>query len=284
MLKINKCVIRLRQATGQLQDPFGGINIILCGDTKQLSPIGEIALWAETLSKDDLVKNGQLLFKTFQIIINLTEIMRQRDDTQEQFRQTLLRIRTCEATVEDYDLLKTRILGIAPNTKEIIESNPVYLVPTKQMANEHNFSQIVALTKNPEIKICTINAVHNSPNAAKKSDKEFQNLSNSIQICKGARVMVTANLWVNKGIMNGAFGTVRYIIYETGLTPPCMPIAVILEMDSNYTGPTISGLPPRHIVLNPKTNYFQCGKERLERTQFPIILAYAITIHKCQGN
>ncbi len=27
----------------------------ICGDTKQQSPIGEIALWAETLSKDDLV-------------------------------------------------------------------------------------------------------------------------------------------------------------------------------------------------------------------------------------
>jgi ATP-dependent DNA helicase PIF1 len=67
--------------------------------------------------------------------------------------------------------------------------------------------------------------------------------------------MLTANLWVEKGLMNGAFGTIRNIIFESGMKPPNMPIAIVIEMDSNYTGPSVPGLPARHIMLNPKTNF-----------------------------
>lgn len=284
MLKNINILFRLKQATGRLQTPFGGINIIMCGDTKQLLPIGDPALWnIETKSRKELVKIGQLLFQQFKIVVYLTEVMRQVDAEQEAFRQTLLRIRSCNANISDYELLKTRIMGIAENQEQILAKKPIYLVPTRQMAHEYNMSKLNELSEQSQQRICTINAVHNNKTAARLTSDHYQNLESSIQICIGARVMITANLWVEKGIMNGAFATVRYIIYHPDGHSCNMPIAIVLEMDANYTGPSVPGLPDRHIILNTKTNFALSGNRRLERTQFPIVLAYSMTIHKCQG-
>jgi ATP-dependent DNA helicase PIF1 len=267
-----------------LQEPFGGINIVLCGDTKQLLPIGDPALWnIETKSKKELVKAGQILYKQFKTVVFLTEVMRQVNAEQEAFRNTLLRIRSCNANLQDYELLRTRVMGIAENTEEILSKNPIHLVPTRQMAHEYNMNKLIQLSENTGEAICTINAVHNNKTASKLTSDHYQNLENTIQICRGARVMVTANLWVDRGIMNGAFGTVRHIIYDSNSVENNMPNAIVLEMDQNYTGPSVPGLPERHIVLNTKTNFTYSGNIRLERTQFPIVLAYSMTIHKCQG-
>ncbi len=45
-------------------------------------------------------------------------------------------------------------------------------------------------------------------------------LNASIRIARGARVMLTANLWTEIGLTNGAAGTVRHIIFEKDAVPP----------------------------------------------------------------
>lgn len=48
--------------------------------------------------------------------------------------------------------------------------------------------------------------------------------------------MLTANLWVDVGLVNGAMGTVIDICYHTR-EPPDLPIAVMVNFD-HYSGPT----------------------------------------------
>ena len=65
---------RLRQAKNN-QKPFGGIVVLLCGDTAQLPPVKGIPLWGPRpteRNKDDEI-NGVLLFKLFQLCTILTE-------------------------------------------------------------------------------------------------------------------------------------------------------------------------------------------------------------------
>ena len=54
----------------------------------------------------------------------------------------------------------------------------------------------------------------------------------------GARDMLTSNLCVDMGLVNGAIGTVVAICYRNGESPPNLPIAVPLKFDS-YGGPTL---------------------------------------------
>ena len=52
----------------------------------------------------------------------------------------------------------------------------------------------------------------------------------------GACVMLTANLWVDMGLVNGEVGTVAAICYDSGGAPPHLPVAVMVQFDS-YQGP-----------------------------------------------
>ena len=49
-------------------------------------------------------------------------------------------------------------------------------------------------------------------------------------LAKGARVMLTMNLWSSVGLCNGVIGTVIDIIYQNDHQPPDLPIAVIVEL------------------------------------------------------
>ena len=82
--------------------------------------------------------------------------------------------------------------------------------------------------------------------------------------------------------MNGAFGIVRYIIFADQVGPPNLPKAVIVEMDESYSGPFLPGLP-KHVVITPINNTVKQGNMNHSREQFPLALAWAITICKFQG-
>ena len=91
--------------------------------------------------------------------------------------------------------------------------------------------------------------------------------------------MLKANLWINKGLVNGALGYIRKIIYQPEHSPPINPPDVLMIEFDNYFGPTVDNLVPiPQITKNWFSKSIKCT-----RKQFPIELAWAITIHKSQG-
>ena len=95
--------------------------------------------------------------------------------------------------------------------------------------------------------------------------------------------MLTQNVWTEKGLTNGSTEIVKHIIFEDNISPPNLPVAVIIEMDSDYNGPHILNLP-RHVAINAVTSWKDTPKGSIERTQFPLTLAFAVTVHKTQGS
>ena len=94
-------------------------------------------------------------------------------------------------------------------------------------------------------------------------------------LATSARVMLTSNLWVDVGLINGA---VQAICYITG-GPPDLPIAVMVRFDS-YSGPTF---PDGTVPITPLCRCWSSSGGQCSRLQLSLKLAWAVTIHKSQG-
>lgn len=85
------------------------------------------------------------------------------------------------------------------------------------------------------------------------------------------------------GLTNGSQGKVHYILYRTGEAPPALPAAVVCTFDS-YSGPDfIPGLPKSVPVTPLAKDWFQ-HRTPCQRRMLPLILGYALSIHKLQGS
>ena len=104
----------------------------------------------------------------------------------------------------------------------------------------------------------------------------------TLYLCKEARVMLTRNLWTEKGLCNGSMGYVKDIIYKHGDYPPSLRIGVLVQFDETYIGPSFHKVLPRYVPVLPVTSC--CNLiTTCERMQMPLKLAWSITIHKSQG-
>ena len=86
--------------------------------------------------------------------------------------------------------------------------------------------------------------------------------------------MLTCNLWVQSGLVNGALGEVIQIVYRPRSNPPQLPAYVVVEFD-NYIGLPWDQSNPKHIHILPV--------QRNNRKQVPFKMARELTIHKSQG-
>jgi ATP-dependent DNA helicase PIF1 len=101
-------------------------------------------------------------------------------------------------------------------------------------------------------------------------------------MCVGAKIVLTNNLWTQKGLVNGANGTIRDIIFLIS-SRNNLPQTIFIEFE-HYTGPNFFlDFHPKK-KWTPINSYNSYAKNLgCSRTQFPLRLAYALTIHKSQG-
>ncbi|KAK7879320.1 hypothetical protein WMY93_033898 [Mugilogobius chulae] len=116
------------------------------------------------------------------------------------------------------------------------------------------------------------------------SNATHTNLAETLEIAKNARVMLCKNVDAADGLVNGVCGTVAHIENPNNLR---LPVAVYVTFDD----PDI-GVQRRRRSHDPAD---LAGSTRIEpeeeiatkrgekRRQFPLRLAWAITIHKVQG-
>ena len=269
---------RCRQATGKIDIAFGGISVVLVGDIAQLTPVGDRPLY-HTMPKSEKQIQGHLMYQQFKQVIGLTVNHRVNGDSTSQslFREILLRARNGESTADDWQVLLSRTPQQIQNLAEF-ESAAIRLCYSKSKVAEINAQRLKSL----HCPIATVKARH-SGGAHALSVDEMGGLEPVVYLAKGARVMLTMNIWTKVGLCNGALGTLMDFVYAEGQVPPTLPISVLVQFDESYCGPSLSSAVPRCVPVCPITVNSQSLSGKCERQQLPLKLAWALTIHKSQG-
>jgi hypothetical protein len=104
-------------------------------------------------------------------------------------------------------------------------------------------------------------------------EKDRGGLCDVIVLGEGARIMLRKNVDVAKGQYNGALGTVTKVVRNSRM--PDGVSAIMVKFDS---------CPEEDVkVVRARSTYHLKGTIEVKREQFPLSLAYAMTIHKSQG-
>jgi len=72
-----------------------------------------------------------------------------------------------------------------------------------------------------ETPIVRIHAINSCSVAANASSDDAGGLETVLLLAKGAKVMLSYNIWQQAGLCNGATGNISDFLYTNGNKPPC---------------------------------------------------------------
>ena len=125
---------RLSEIMGN-DSPFGGVSVLAVGDLYQLPPVGHPFIFSPP---QDLFAHIHMpLWQEHFRIVELTDIMRQRNDIQ--FAQLLNRVRTVSQTKEDIKVLCQRM--ISPDNPDFPQ-DALHVYATNNNVDKHTSSSI----------------------------------------------------------------------------------------------------------------------------------------------
>ncbi|XP_034240282.1 uncharacterized protein LOC117644774 [Thrips palmi] len=274
--------LRCKEATGHFDIPFGGICIMLLGDIKQLPPVRDTAIYA-TQADTNMAKHGMAIFKkAFQKTFILKKCFRQENDT---FLQMLDKLSTGHFDDDSYTLLSQRFSSsVSPEEKDSFE-DAMRLFAKKATVKAYNKKKLSTIRDNhgAYVPVLKIPAKHNNKHAALGKSSDADGLEKEIYLAKGCKVMLRHNLWVEKGLVNGTIGYVHDILFDENTNASNGMPAVIMCTFPSYTGPSL--IPGENVVpiRTMSASWTDDQNTKCTRQQFPLVVAYACTIHKSQG-
>ena len=251
-------VVKKIQAERKKEGNLKKIQIIVSGDFFQLPPIVK-SDELNAFKRLGLDPSGYCFttpaWKEFKFkVIILTDVMRQNDP---EFISNLNKLRRGNTDCLDY----FNQYVVSPEEIEVMEERPMYICSTNAEAETINDNELV--------KIDGPRCIYQ----AKRSGycgKDYT-VDENLVLKNGAKVMFMANDLVRDDYRNGQLGTVI----------ECKEDSVIVELDN---GKVIEVKPYRWTtnkitVVNGMTSKKEIGAYY----QLPLKLAYAITMHKTQG-
>ena len=242
--------------------PFGGVQLLMIGDLQQLAPVVRDEEW-KMLSKfydTPYFFSSHALRETEYYTIELTTVYRQRDD---RFLQMLNGIRENRCDASTLAALNKRYLpGFNPSPEE----GYIRLVTHNYQAQRINDNELERLPGRSFAFPATVEG---------KFPEYLYPTEKVLELKQGAQVMFVKNdMSGEHRYVNGTIGEVTSVS-SAGIEVRCLQSGVRLTLQpEEWTN--------ARYALNEETKEIT---EEIEGTfrQYPLKLAWAITIHKSQG-
>ena len=262
---------------------FGSMNVLFFGDLLQLPPVNGSMVFQNISNKIIAARLGCVtavnIWRESVVYDELTINERQKQDPE--FGQLLNEVRVNCISDKTVALLLNAVIKCTAVEKfqELLGQSlsPVCLFATRKSCDQFN-AEMLSKAGSPIVNMPCIDEFDETAGKVKwtkRASSELEKLNKDcnmtagleaeLKLAVGVRVMLRRNLDTSQGLVNGALGTVSAICKD------CFQV-------------TFDHTPKLQFKIERVHSRFQVLRRfYVYRKQFPLILAFAVTIHKCQG-
>ena len=232
---------------------FGGLPMLLCGDLLQLAPVNDKWVFESIVWPTQDIE-----------YVTLDTPKRYTDKDYVNF---LLRIRQGELSKEDKKFIKSRMVAYEKwkqeNKGKDLVIKPTVIYSTKISVEHENQLQLDKIDNQEYCYTATDTVV-----AGKITNHEYyeklldDHIPSKIKLKVGAQVMLKSNIDIMSGLANGSRGVVTNVLGDI------ITVKFLNNIEQDITYYTWEYSDKYAVVM---------------RRQIPLILAWSLTCHKCQG-
>lgn len=251
---------------------WGGMQLVVSGDFFQLPPVPE----KEDGKQKEYAFEADCWDASFELQMELTKVFRQADP---QLVKLLQGIRKGENDPDDLNLFEQ-----------------CYAQPEDDPLAVQLFPRIDDVSRVNRRKLLSLNEEIIVYNALDVGDDQWKKqLTSGIaperaELCVGARVMLCKNIRPRSKLVNGATGTVVGFVDESRDSIPENPTYEKAQTDiarmcsHGCLLPVVKFDFGEKFIVDIEEWYVMDGEMKVAvRKQIPLVLAWALSIHKCQG-
>ena len=284
---------RIEQLKGKKKFPFSSTSVIATGDFHQLPPVNDCYAFMNVNVDGRPANLAPNIWKQYFKIYKLTEKMRCLDDPDFASICDSVGEGTITKPIVSYFEEK-----VGRSDDECFHNNELYksghvaiIVADNAKVDQINTAKLAELLPDEEeIIFRAEDKIKNVDNIQPRLEgipyTKTGAMRTTLTVKENAPVLITKNLDKSDFLTNGQRGFIVSINVEDSIIWVEFPEEKIGQKRRNKFKKKLEGHPHAVPILKDKSS-FSWGKKgsviRIQRTQFPLILSYAMTAHKSQG-